>query len=321
MIADNANTAFTITKSSGLAVGIGTSSPWRTFAVSGTVGLANLTTNTGGVTSALCLDSNNQVTRNTDNETCVASSERYKENIQDLAPEMGLALINQLRPVTFEFKTATGTTRFGFIAEEVNAIDPRLVSFNDEGLPQSVRYIEVIPHVVDALQEIDARFLAIASSTASTTPASAAFAASFFDSILARVGSWLSDANNGLNNIFGNNIYAKEKICVDDQCLTKSDIKSLLQLINSSGAPAASSSGGGGAPAPEPIPAPEGNAGTTTFDGVSTQTPPPDTSATEQVPSPESSSPSGESTSEVMLPADNPPVSEPPSMLIEEIPV
>jgi len=134
-------------------VGIGTTSPWRTFSVSGTVGLAGLTTNTGGVTSALCLDSNNQVTRNTDNETCVASSARYKHNIETLDDVAALGIITALRPVTFEYKTSPGI-RYGLIAEDVEGVDTRLVSYNDAGLPQAVRYTDIIPLLIKSVKSI-----------------------------------------------------------------------------------------------------------------------------------------------------------------------
>jgi len=134
-------------------VGIGTTTPWRTFSVSGTVGLAGLTTNTGGVTSALCLDSNNQVTRNTDNETCVASSARYKHNIETLDDVEALGIITALRPVTFEY-TASPGIRYGLIAEEVEEVDARLVSYNDAGLPQAVRYTDIIPLLIKSVKNI-----------------------------------------------------------------------------------------------------------------------------------------------------------------------
>lgn len=136
------------------AVGVGTTTPWRTFSVTGTVGLDGLTTNTGGVTSALCLDANNQVTKNTDNETCVASSERYKHNITPMNSLTALSILNGLEPVTFEYNNATGTVRFGLIAEQVELIEDRLVSYDDLNRPQAVRYTDIIPLLIQGIKDL-----------------------------------------------------------------------------------------------------------------------------------------------------------------------
>src|SRR3989344_2205360 len=228
-------------------IGVATTSPWRPLSVSGCVGFEGLTTNIGGVTSALCLDGNNEVTRNTDNETCVASSIRYKQNVETFTSESALATLAQLRPVSFEFKNATGTVHYGFIAEEVELVDPRLVSYTADGLPQSVRYIEIIPLLTQAVQEINLNLQAVASSTASSTPETLAFAQRFFENLFARVTAWLADAANGIGAVFAESFHAKEEICVDDQCLTKEDVRALLVLAR----------GGGMATPPAPAPEPE----------------------------------------------------------------
>ena len=58
-----------------------------------------------------------------------ASDERLKENIRD--SEDGLAIINQLRPVRFDWRQDQtfneGTNQLGFIAQEVEAVFPEAV--------------------------------------------------------------------------------------------------------------------------------------------------------------------------------------------------
>ena len=48
-----------------------------------------------------------------------------------------------LKPVTFRYKKevdASGALSFGLIAEEVAKVDPELITLDEEGRPQTVRY-------------------------------------------------------------------------------------------------------------------------------------------------------------------------------------
>lgn len=66
------------------------------------------------------------------------SSRRYKDNIAALPSENRFMNLN---PVTFTYKSDTGKTpQFGLIAEEVDPIYPELVSYNNDGLPETVKY-------------------------------------------------------------------------------------------------------------------------------------------------------------------------------------
>ena len=83
------------------------------------------------------------------------SSQRYKENIQDLPSS--LDKVNALRPVTFD-EIATGNSCFGLIAEEVFEQIPELVSLReiegyDEPQPDSVTYSMLSVHLLKAIQE------------------------------------------------------------------------------------------------------------------------------------------------------------------------
>ena len=71
----------------------------------------------------------------------LASTRRVKENIRpmDKASEVILAL----QPVSFRYKKeidVSGTPQFGLIAEEVAEIDADLITRDEEGKPQTVRY-------------------------------------------------------------------------------------------------------------------------------------------------------------------------------------
>ena len=71
----------------------------------------------------------------------LSSSRRYKEEIKpiDKASEVILAL----QPVSFRYKKeidVSGTPQFGLIAEEVAEVDADLITRDEEGKPQTVRY-------------------------------------------------------------------------------------------------------------------------------------------------------------------------------------
>jgi hypothetical protein len=71
----------------------------------------------------------------------LSSSQRYKEEIKpmDEASEAILAL----KPVTFHYKKkidTNGAKQFGLVAEEVEKVNPDLVTRDGEGKPETVRY-------------------------------------------------------------------------------------------------------------------------------------------------------------------------------------
>lgn len=125
----------------------------------GTVYWTGLQLNTGAATASLCLDSNNQMKRNTDAETCIASSERYKQNIEklsDLTDEL-----MSLETVSFRYKENNKLTHYGLIAEQVEDIDPLLVSYDDDGLPNGIRWSHIVALLVQGHQDQEARINAL----------------------------------------------------------------------------------------------------------------------------------------------------------------
>lgn len=101
----------------------------------------------GGVgiagSTILCRNTSNQIS------TC-SSSARYKTNIAPL--KMGLEVIEQLRPVTFDWK-GSGEADLGLVAEEVNEISPLLTFYNEEGEIEGVKYDRISAVLVNAVQE------------------------------------------------------------------------------------------------------------------------------------------------------------------------
>jgi hypothetical protein len=78
-----------------------------------------------------------------------SSSLKYKENVKGLT--LGLNAVNKLRPVTFDWKDG-GETDLGFVAEEVEKIDPILATYKD-GKLEGVKYRQLTAVLVNAIQE------------------------------------------------------------------------------------------------------------------------------------------------------------------------
>jgi hypothetical protein len=99
----------------------------------------------------LAVAGSTQLCRNSFNRvgTC-SSSLRYKT---DLAPyRSGLSVINRLRPISFTWKDG-GMRDLGFGAEDVEQIDPLLVTYNKEGEVEGVKYDRINVVLVNALKE------------------------------------------------------------------------------------------------------------------------------------------------------------------------
>ncbi len=86
----------------------------------------------------------------------VVSSRRFKENIVDMAEVS--ADIYKLRPVTFTWiKNPEMGVQPGLIAEEVHAVMPQLVIYDDEKQPQSVKYHELPVLLLNELKKLKNR--------------------------------------------------------------------------------------------------------------------------------------------------------------------
>jgi len=136
-------------------VGIGTTSPWRSLSVNGTAAFTGLTNDSTGY--YVCL---NTTTYNlsTSTSACGASSQRFKENVQTLS--YGLNVINQLKPVSFDWKadfmprsTGTSTRQIGFIAEQVAILIPELVTYDSTGQVMNLDYPKLTAVLVNAIQQ------------------------------------------------------------------------------------------------------------------------------------------------------------------------
>lgn len=123
----------------------------------GTITMANLTA-ASGTPNSVCINSaTKEITENAA-LTCTVSSARFKDNIRDQGPALPFVLA--LHPVRYTMKGYTEEL-LGLTAEEVAVLDPRLVSYDDQGRPHAVRYEHMVSVLAKALQETTARLEAL----------------------------------------------------------------------------------------------------------------------------------------------------------------
>jgi hypothetical protein len=137
----------------------------------------------------------------TSTSACGASSERFKENIQDIG--YGLEEVLALRPVSFDYKAdyiPNAPKQLGFIAEEVDLTIPELVARDEAGQIQGLDYPKFAAVIVKAIQELNVRLNSVMSH------------------MEAALAWFTSDGKFKVQN----------DICVDDVCVTKDQFRQLL---------------------------------------------------------------------------------------------
>jgi hypothetical protein len=129
-------------------VGIGTILPSNKLEVVN--GFTKLQRDTGGVVQ-VCFNNLLRISE-------CSSSRRYKTNIADW--HSGLNLINRLRPVAFDWKESK-MHDLGLIAEEVFDVEPLLVTYNDKGEIEGVKYDRIGVVLINAIREQQAQIEAL----------------------------------------------------------------------------------------------------------------------------------------------------------------
>lgn len=105
-----------------------------------------------------CFDATNNELTDAGANTCIVSSERFKENIVPL--ENCLEKVLKLNAVGFNYKPeldsskVKGTKHVGLIAEDMQKIEPRLVSYEPDGItPRGIDYESYTALLTCAMQE------------------------------------------------------------------------------------------------------------------------------------------------------------------------
>lgn len=224
-VISSSESAYFATGGGAHSVGIGTTSPWRTLSVDGTIAMSNLTVDPAAGSDAICLDPvTKEVYVNSGNVSCSLSSARFKHNIQSL--ENGLSIVRRLRPVSFELN-ANNEAHLGFIAEEVAEVESRLI-FTERAstTPRGVRYEEITAVLAKAIQEQQVQIEHL--NTQSQTGLIAGAGSVVLDG-LRFFGVMISETVTRFRDIFVETLHIEDRLCVDDVCLGKEELKTLLR--------------------------------------------------------------------------------------------
>jgi hypothetical protein len=120
---------------------------------SGDVGITTLTAATS---TGLCYDTTSIAGRYTF-ATCT-SLRKFKADIRPLPS--ALRELGQLKPVSYRSLT-NERNEVGFVAEDVNKVDPRLSTFDKDGKLQGVMYDHMVALLTKAIQEQQAEIEAL----------------------------------------------------------------------------------------------------------------------------------------------------------------
>jgi hypothetical protein len=146
-------------------LGIGTTSPWRTLSVTGTVGFDGLTGSAGA--GSLCLTANREVVYNSGSDACLPSLRDTKHDIAALSLN-ALEMVDALDPVSFVYNDGDGRVRYGFIAEDTAAVDSHLVTYSASGTLSGIDDRSIISVIVKAVQELADKIAAFANTFTTT---------------------------------------------------------------------------------------------------------------------------------------------------------
>ncbi|UPJ50383.1 tail fiber domain-containing protein [Bradyrhizobium sp. 200] len=190
------------------SIGIGSTTPWRKFAVTGTVGFDGLTGSTGA--GSLCLSANREVVYNSASDSCLPSLRALKHDIASLSVD-ALGQIAALQPVSFIYNDdASSTVRYGFIAEDTAIVDTHLATYNEAGVISGVDDRALLAIVVSALQNLIDQI------------------GEFADRFTTKELTFTRATGDELD---------VHKLCLDDVCITKDQLRSLLDQAGQAAAP------------------------------------------------------------------------------------
>ncbi len=155
------------------------------------------------------------------NGTACSSDERLKKNITDLDSSILDKLLN-VRTVTFNWNAGDDTeTHFGFIAQDIGQTFPELVSTGSDGFMR-VNYTGAIPLVVEALRELNLKVTPLADFISAQSGTLADALRNFF-----------ADPSNAIETFVADTVKARNQLCVDDVCINKDQLRTLIE--NTSG--------------------------------------------------------------------------------------
>jgi hypothetical protein len=156
-----------------------------------------------------------QCTITTGTGIACTSDERLKTNILDLHTNTLEKLLN-IKTVTYNWlQNPNSPMQVGFLAQNLEQYFPELVATDSTGY-KSVYYAQMTPILVEAIRELNMKVDLLSPGGQSAT---------VFDGIKA----WLGDAQNGITEIIAGTLRARDQICIDDVCMTKEQLRVILQ--------------------------------------------------------------------------------------------
>ncbi|HYF28767.1 MAG TPA: tail fiber domain-containing protein, partial [Candidatus Paceibacterota bacterium] len=148
------STAFQIDPRGSAVFGLGTTSPWRSLSVVGTVAINGLSA-VSGTDQSVCIDGTTMELTTQSGDTCAVSAARYKNDITPLELN-ALDLINQLVPVSYTYKAdESGTLYWGLTADNAASTSAQLAYFNPDGSVQTLNTFGFISLFTKSLQELN----------------------------------------------------------------------------------------------------------------------------------------------------------------------
>lgn len=141
-------------------VGIGSSTPVFKLSVAGTIGATGLTTAAGTPNSVCQNAATGEFTINAA-LTCTVSDEDQKSPLEKLSFS-ALDMIMEIQPSSFNYNDFPNRLRYGFGAQSLQKIDPRLGDAYDEnGIARSIDMPAILAVTVKAVQELNDKIEAI----------------------------------------------------------------------------------------------------------------------------------------------------------------
>jgi hypothetical protein len=192
--------------------------------------------------------------------TTAPSDISVKENIVDT--NYGLTDLMKLSVKDFTFKKEfidegdTQKVHTGMIAQDVEPIYPEAIIYRSDNL-KAIDYTKLTPLVIKSIKDLNLNIEAIAGITLplSGSP-SESFVTAFFNNVYTKITTWMGEAGNGITKFFVGEVHVTDKLCADDICIDKDQLKDLLIKAGGiSNLPQATSAAAGGDNTPSPVPA------------------------------------------------------------------
>lgn len=123
--------------------------------VAGAVTFPGLASSSAATTGTLCWTTGTGNVNVDTTTTCLLSTRKIKQDIEPL--DIGLETVMKLEPVSYQLKPENNPghlgRQVGFISEDVDQVDSRLVSRDEHGDPMGVRYQQLTSVLAHAIQE------------------------------------------------------------------------------------------------------------------------------------------------------------------------